>query len=107
MLLGPIDIATEVNVQLKTVMDFNQHLQAPERNIQIVKYKDMPQVKPPWLISVTIHTNHLPKTACSGKLLYTLVHGYGHWGMAGSTWGLYRLSSDLAPQGCSWLMTGP
>ncbi|MBL4693156.1 MAG: hypothetical protein JKY92_07495 [Magnetovibrio sp.] len=84
---GPIDIATEVNVQLKTVMDFNQHLQAPERNIQIVKYKDMPQVKPPWLISVTIHTNHLPKTACSGKLLYTLVHGYGHWGMAGSTWG--------------------
>jgi len=104
---GTISIGTEMKYQLKTVMDFNRNLIAPDRSIEIIKFKNIPTVKPKWLISVTLHVPDLPPTACTGGLLYTLVHGYGHWGMAGSTWGLYALSDKPAPKGCQWLTDLP
>jgi len=105
--IQPITIGTEMKYQLKTVMDFVQHRQAPDHStIDIIKFKNIPDKKPEWLVSVTIHTQNLPAQACTGGLLYTLVHGYGHWGMAGSTWGLYRLSPSPAPKDCVWLTDG-
>lgn len=106
---GPIFIGTDVIFQLKTVLDYHHLQQSPERPITIVKYKSRPTHNPQWLISVTIHTQYLPQTACRGEYLYTLVNGYGHWGMAGSTWGLYQLrstptstpTSKPTPEDCS------
>jgi len=103
---GPIRIGTEMTYQLQTVMDFTKRHIAPDRSIEIIKFKNIPTVKPAWLISVTIHTENLPATACTGGLLYTLEKGYGHWGMSGSTWGLYRLSPTPAPNGCVWITKG-
>jgi hypothetical protein len=102
----PIAIGTEMIFQLRTVMNFTLHRTAPSRHIEYVKFKDIPDKKPKWLVSVSIHTQNLPDQTCTGGLKYSLVHGYGHWGMAGSTWGLYRLSSDPAPEGCLWLTDG-
>ncbi|PCI40146.1 MAG: hypothetical protein COB46_07360 [Rhodospirillaceae bacterium] len=100
---GPINIGTEMMYQLKTVMDFNQKRYVPNRPINIVNFQDLPQVKPEWLISVTIAQKDLRPQACVGELLYRLEQTYAHWGMAGTTWGLYRLKSEPAPDGCAWL----
>lgn len=104
---GPIRIGTEMMYQLKTVMDFNQNRYAPDRSIQIVKFKNISTLKPKWLISVTIAQKDLRPQACVGELLYSLEQTYAHWGMAGTTWGLYRLSDRPAPDGCVWLTPLP
>ena len=104
---GPLNIGTEMMYQLKTVMDFNQKRYAPDRQINIIKFKNISQIKPEWLISVTIAQKDLRPQACVGDLLYSLEKAYAHWGMAGTTWGLYRLSDNPVPDGCLWLTPLP
>jgi len=100
---APLTIGTEMPFQLTTVMEETRRRTAPDQRIDYASFHQIAGARPPWVISVTIEPTDLRPTTCAGGLLYTLDSVHTYWGLAGSTWGLYRLSDTPAPPDCLWL----
>ena len=87
---GPLTVGTNMAFQFRMMVDDWVRREAPPFDIVVIPRGAIGEVKPEWLVTVTVPLAFMARTYCEGTQRYSLVSAHPYWGFSGASWGVYR-----------------